>query len=112
MAWEKSPPALVAAFERVMDRFPEVKRRQMFGYPAATLGGNMVTGLHQANWVVRLSPEDQELALGAGATVFEVMPGRVMKNFVALPATIITDDDATAAWIERGIAFTRTLPAK
>ena len=112
MAWEKSPDELVATFGRMMDRFPDAKQRQMFGYPAAFVGGNMVTGLHKQNWVVRLSPADQELAIRDGATPFEVMPGRVMKNFVALPPAVLADEGAVAAWIERGIAHTRTLPPK
>ncbi|MFL5755837.1 MAG: TfoX/Sxy family protein [Chloroflexota bacterium] len=112
MAWEKSPPDLVDAFDRVLARFPEVQRRKMFGYPAAFVGGNMVTGLHQQNWVVRLSTEDIERARDEGATSFEPMAGRPMKGFVALPAAARDDPDAAASWVERAIEFGRTLPAK
>jgi TfoX/Sxy family transcriptional regulator of competence genes len=112
MAWEKSPQELAERFGRVMDRFPEAEQRKMFGYPAAFVGGNMVTGLHQRDWVVRL-PEDQQTAARAeGASSFEPMPGRPMKNFVALPATTIGDDEAILGWVERAIVHGRTLPPK
>lgn len=112
MAWEKSPEELAERFGRVMDRFADAERRKMFGYPAAFVGGNMVTGLHQRDWVVRLPEAQQVAARAAGAASFEPMPGRPMKNFVALPATIIADDDAIAAWVERAIEHGRTLPPK
>jgi TfoX/Sxy family transcriptional regulator of competence genes len=112
MAWEKSPQELAERFGLIMDRFPDAERRKMFGYPAAFVGGNMVTGLHQRNWVVRLPEDEQEAARAEGATAFEPMPGRPMKNFVALPATIIADDDGVAGWVARAIAHGKTLPPK
>jgi TfoX/Sxy family transcriptional regulator of competence genes len=112
VAWQKSPEELVARFGRVMDRFPDVKRRQMFGYPAATVGGNLATSLHQRNWIVRLAADDQDAAIRDGGAPFEPMPGRAMKGFVSLPPSALTDDDAIAAWVERAIEHTRTLPSK
>jgi TfoX/Sxy family transcriptional regulator of competence genes len=112
MAWEKSPEDLAERFGRVLDRYPEAQRRKMFGYPAAFVGGNMVTGLHQRNWVVRLAPEQQAQAMAAGATTFEPMAGRPMKNFVALPASVLADEDELAGWVERAIAHSRTLAPK
>jgi TfoX/Sxy family transcriptional regulator of competence genes len=112
MAWEKSPEELADRFGRVMDRFPDAERRKMFGYPAAFIGGNMVTGLHQRDWVVRLPEDQQTAARAAGAASFEPMPGRPMKNFVALPSPIIADDDSVAQWIARAIAHGKTLPPK
>jgi TfoX/Sxy family transcriptional regulator of competence genes len=112
MAWEKSPQELAERFGSILDRFPDAERRKMFGYPAAFVGGNMVTGLHQRNWVVRLSGDEQARARDEGAVVFEPMPGRPMKNFVALPSAIVSDDEAVATWVERAIAHGRTLPPK
>jgi TfoX/Sxy family transcriptional regulator of competence genes len=112
MAWERSPQELAERFGRVMDRFPDAERRKMFGYPAAFVGGNMVTGLHQRDWVVRLAEDQQAAARAEGAAAFEPMPGRPMKNFMALPATIIADDEAVAGWVERAIAHGKTLPPK
>jgi hypothetical protein len=111
-AWQKSPDDLIERFGRVLDRFPEAERRKMFGYPAAFIGGNMVTGLHGRNWVVRLPEAELMPAMHDGATAFEPMPGRPMKSFVALPADILEDEDRVAAWVDRAIAHGRTMPAK
>ena len=112
MAWEKSPAELVERFERVLARFPDAQRRQMFGYPAAFIGGNMVTGLHQSNWVVRLRDDQRDEAMAAGATVFDPMGGRPMKNYVALPREVLADDDRLDEWVQRAIEHGRTLPPK
>ena len=105
MAWEKSPTELAERFAAVLDRHPELERRKMFGYPAAFLGGHMVTGLHQSNWVARVGD------LG-GAEPFEPMAGRPMKGFAVVPSEAIADDDAIDGWLDRAIAHVRTLPPK
>ena len=84
----------------------------MFGYPAGFVGGNMVTGLHQGDWIVRLDAPSQDEARQAGATTFDPMGGRPMKNYVALPAAIVEDDDAIASWVARALEHGRTLPPK
>lgn len=112
MAREKSPEALVERFGRVLDRFPEVQRRKMFGYPAAFVAGNLVTSLHQQNWVVRMPAAKRDAALATGAGPFEPMAGRPMNGFVTLPPGDRDDDDRAAAWVERAIAHGRTLPPK
>jgi TfoX/Sxy family transcriptional regulator of competence genes len=113
MDFTKSPPELVERFGRVMDGFPEATQRKMFGYPAGFIGGNMVTGLYQDRWVVRL-PDDQRAELLAinGAGSFEPMPGRQMKGYATLPPSVVADPGQTARWVERAIAFGRTLPPK
>jgi hypothetical protein len=61
--FEKSPPALVERFGAVLGRHPDVQQRQMFGYPAAFIGGNMVTSLFDDHWVIRLPDADREQLL-------------------------------------------------
>ena len=72
----KSSSQIVERFGAVMDRYPHVQRRQMFGYPAAFVGGNMATGLFAEHWVVRLSDDELATAIAGGAAPFEVIPGR------------------------------------
>lgn len=110
--FEKSSTAIVERFGAVMDRYPDVERRKMFGYPAAFVGGNMATGLFAEHWVVRLSDGEREAAIGRGATQFEVMPGRPMKDFVVIPPAIVADDDAIGAWVEKGLAHAGAMPPK
>jgi hypothetical protein len=46
MPWKKSPPELIAAFEKVKPADPSVTSRPMFGYPALFLKGNMFAGTY------------------------------------------------------------------
>jgi hypothetical protein len=108
----KSSPQIIERFAAVMDRYPDVERRKMFGYPAAFIGGNMATGLFAEHWVVRLSDVELAGAVAAGAAPFEVMPGRPMKGFVVIPPAVVADDDAIGAWVEKGIAHAGAMPPK
>lgn len=111
-SFTKSPPELVERFGTVMDRYPDVQRKKMFGYPAAFVGGNMATGLFAEHWVVRLPDAEIGDAKAAGAGSFEPMPGRPMKAFVVIPTADVSDDTAIGRWVERGLAHAGSLPAK
>ena len=108
----KSSPEIVERFGAVTDRYPDVERRKMFGYPAVFVGGNMAMGLFAEQWIIRLSEADLASALGEGAMPFEVMPGRTSKGMVALPSAVVADDEAIGAWVERALAFASSLPPK
>ncbi len=109
----KSPPELVARFHEVTDGLPGAEHRQMFGYPALFVGGNLVSGLYESSWFVRLGEADgAELLATPGSGPVEIMPGRAMSGYVALPADLIGDDGAVHGWIERAIEFGRGLPPK
>ena len=109
----KSPPELVERFDVVAAEFPDVARRLTFGYPCLYVGGNMVSGLYESRWFVRLGAVDAANALALdGAAPFEPMPGRPMTGYTLLPPTVIGDDEAIRLWVERAIDFGATLPPK
>jgi len=110
----KSPPELIARFHTVTDDLPEAEHRLMFGYPALFVGGNLVSGLYESTWFVRLAEPDREMLLAqSGAGPVEIMPGRSMREYVALPARMIeADEPALRTWLDRAMAFGRTLPPK
>jgi TfoX/Sxy family transcriptional regulator of competence genes len=111
--FEKSPPELVTRFEAVVARHPEALPRQMFGYPALFVGGNLATGLFADGWMVRLGDDDLAALLALpGATPFAPMAGRTMRGYGTLPPDVVTDDAALEGWIGRAIAHARSLPAK
>jgi hypothetical protein len=111
-SFTKSPPELVERFGAVLDRHPEAERKQMFGYPAAFVGGNMATGLFADRWVVRLPDDEIASALASGAEPFEPMPGRPMKAFIAIPPGDVGDDAAISSWVGRGLSYAATMPPK
>ena len=112
MAWKKSPPELVSAFDRLVPATRGVERRTMFGYPAAFVGGNMFAGLHEDRFVLRLGDEDLAAAKRLGAKDFEPMPGRAMKGWIILPERLLADDGQACRWIERARSHVSTMPAK
>jgi hypothetical protein len=112
-SWKKSPPELVEAFDALVARRTELEPRKMFGYPAGFIGGHLTTCLHEQRWIVRLAEGAREDLLAVpGAGPFEPMPGRAMREYVVLPPAIVDDPAAVEAWVDRAVAFVRTLPPK
>lgn len=111
--FSKSPPELIARFGVITGEIPDVEPRQMFGYPAVFVGGNLATSLHETRWIVRLPDGDRETLLAIqGTGPFEPMPGRPMSGYVALSPAIVADEEALRSWVGRAIAFGRSLPPK
>ncbi len=111
----KSSPELKTRFAEVLDRHaaPDIVRKQMFGYPCAWIGGNMVTGLFGEEWWVRVSESEREALLALpDAHPLEVMPGRAMGSSVSLPPDLVAKDADVDAWLTRAIEFGRSLPPK
>ena len=110
--WRKSPQDLQDRFAAAVAVIDGMEQRQMFGYPAAFIGGNLTTSLHRESWIVRLPDAERQQCLDAGWSAFEPMPGRPMRGYVAMPDAIATDPDQALAWVERAAAYVRTLPPK
>jgi TfoX/Sxy family transcriptional regulator of competence genes len=92
MAWTKSPQSLIDLFDKSVPSSVTVSRRKMFGYPAAFANGNLFIGLHQNDFIVRLSEEDRtRFSAEYGERIFEPMKGRPMREYVRLPEELLTE---------------------
>jgi TfoX/Sxy family transcriptional regulator of competence genes len=111
-AWRKAPVDLVERFHEAVAGVEGAEVRKMFGYPAAFVGGNLTAGLHQENVMVRLPEGERQERLADGWTPFEPMPGRPMREYLALPPEVAADVVAMRHWFERAAAYVRTLPPK
>jgi TfoX/Sxy family transcriptional regulator of competence genes len=111
--WKPAPVKAVAAFEAATSGLAGVEPRKMFGYSCVFAKGNMFAGLHEAGMVLRL-PEGQrtEFLRLKGAEQFEPMPGRVMREYVVVPAAFLNDPDQLREWVEKSFAYVSSLPAK
>ncbi|MFL6139436.1 MAG: TfoX/Sxy family protein [Frankiaceae bacterium] len=110
--FQKSPPQLVARFDRLAGLVPEATRRPMFGYPSCVIGGHMFMSLFRDSLVLRLGEADrQRFQEQFGATPFEPMPGRPMTGYVVVPPSLV-DSDGVQEWVERACASARALPPK
>ena len=111
--WTKAPPALIEAFAAALPDDPRVERRSMFGYPAAFVNGQMFSGLHQDDWMLRLGEAERAKLLALpGAKPFEPMPGRPMREYAVLPPALHTDRRAARRWLAKALAYASALPPK
>ena len=112
LQWRKSPQQLIDTFEAVKPG-PPATPRKMFGYPAAFVNGNMFMGLFQEEMILRL-PETvrAELLKVAGARIFEPMPGRPMREYVALPPALLTSQEKLRPWVAKALEYGASLKPK
>jgi TfoX/Sxy family transcriptional regulator of competence genes len=113
MKWRKSPEALVQKFSEIVPQDRRVEHRKMFGYPAAFVAGNLFMGLHQESLILRLSDEDRaSFQRIKGASVFEPMPGRPMREYVVVPSAMVDRGTSLAGWIRRSLDYAASIPPK
>jgi|SRR5579862_3027994 len=113
MKMEKSPAELVSRFEASAPTSADIVHRNMFGYPACFVNGNMFTGLFGSRLFVRLGKAQRaEVLAQPGFSLLEPMPGRPMKEYVVLPDDVVADSDKLALWVVTAAEHARTLPPK
>ncbi len=111
--WQPAPAEHIRLFGEMLQAFPLIQMRRMFGYPCAFLQSQMFTGLFQDSFILRLSPEDRAQFLQLdGARPFEPMPGRLMKEYVVLPERLLAQKEVLHRWLEKAFAYAGSLPAK
>lgn len=109
MAFPKSPAWLVQLFEATAPG----ERRRMFGCPVSFEKGQMFTGVFGDGLFVRLGEvERDELLAVPGARPFAPMEGRPSREYVVLPESMLEDEEAVSAWMERARAYAGSLPPK
>jgi hypothetical protein len=114
MAWVKIPQENHPLFHAALPRDPRVSTVNMFGGVAAKVNGQMFAGLFGLGAIAKLSAADQKLALAIdGASVFDPMGnGRVMRDTVFLPESVMEEPAELRAWLRKAFEHTAALPAK
>ena len=111
---------LVAYDEELAGRIRErlgdnagVTERKMFGGLAFLIGGNMaVAASGQGGLLVRVDPaESDQLVAETNARPME-MRGREMQGWLRVDSDDVRTAPALARWVELGVAYARSLPAK
>lgn len=92
---------------------PGVSEKAMFGGLAFLVHGNMaVAASSDGGLMVRVEPKQTESLLQEpGARRFS-MRGREMDGWLLVAAAVLDDDGALRSWIDRGVAYARSLPPK
>ena len=97
--------------ELVADR-PDLSERRMFGGLAFLVGGNMaISASGQGGVLVRVDPAQSDELVATTAAEEAVMRGRPMQGWLRVDDEHL-GGDRLAAWVERGVAYAGSLPAK
>ncbi|MFL5759138.1 MAG: TfoX/Sxy family protein [Thermomicrobiales bacterium] len=101
--------------ERVEALLPgdhQLERKSMFGGMAFLDRGNLCFGVSAAHLLVRVGEEGSEEALQRPGARLMVMRDRPMMGWVQVDPLGYESDNDLKWWLEKGITFAATLPAK
>ena len=92
---------------------PGVAEKKMFGGLAFLVGGNMAIGASgQGGVLVRCDPErSDDLVAKTDARLME-MRGRQMQGWLRVDDEGVKTKRQLAKWVDLGVAYARSLPAK
>src|SRR5262245_17701602 len=92
---------------------PALAEKKMFGGLAFLIGGNMAVGASgQGGILVRVDPEESDDLVASTSAKPMVMRGREMRGWLRVDADELGSPSELSAWVERGVAYARSLPAK
>jgi hypothetical protein len=104
--------ALAGRIRELVAGESDLEEQKMFGGLAFLAGGNMaVAASGQGGLLVRVDPHESKHLVAKTAAEEMVMRGRPMKGWLRLDSADIRGAELDA-WVERGLAFARSLPAK
>jgi hypothetical protein len=90
-----------------------VTEKKMFGGLAFLLNGHMaVAASHTGGLLARIDPADTEAALRQPHAARMEMGGRSMDGWIAVAREGVKSDRELAGWVERSVAYVKTLPPK
>jgi TfoX/Sxy family transcriptional regulator of competence genes len=111
MEFKKAPQELIDAFDAVIPSAP-AEKRMMFGYPTGFVNGNMFMGMFGDRINLRLPENLRDELIALGGKIFEPMTGRPMREYVELPASILTNRSKLSSWVKRAFEYGSSLPPK
>jgi TfoX/Sxy family transcriptional regulator of competence genes len=90
-----------------------VTEKKMFGGLAFLVRGNMsVSASGKGGLLARIDPNDTDAALARPHVTRMEMGGRSMDGWVRVAPEGVKTKRQLASWVDRSLAFVRTLPAK
>lgn len=103
---------LEARIEECIADMTGVSTRKMFGGLCFMLNGNMACGIIGSELMVRVGPEKYQLALMNPAAREMDFTGKPLKGMVYISESGVESDDDLQYWLQQGINFAASLPAK
>jgi TfoX/Sxy family transcriptional regulator of competence genes len=105
--------ALAERIRKLLAGERALTEKKMFGGLAFLINGNMsVSASGQGGLLVRVDPDESDaLVQKPGAELME-MGGRSMAGWLRVDPDAIRTKKQLATWVDRGVAFARSLPPK
>jgi len=100
-----------ALYDKLIATIPEIERKGDAN-PYTSLNGNMFTLLHQSKLAIRLPEEEREKFIKKYKTGLFEAYGAVMKEYVAVPDTLLPKTSELNKYLELSFAYAKTLKAK
>jgi len=101
--------------QRIRDQISDIagyEEKRMFGGIGFLLKGNMACGVNKENLIIRVGPDYYQEALSkSNVKVFD-MTGKAMNGWIVVTQPGYQKDADFQEWVDRGVAFSLTLPAK
>jgi TfoX/Sxy family transcriptional regulator of competence genes len=91
-----------------------VVEKKMFGGLGFLLNGHLsVSASGQGGLLVRVSPADSDALLAEpGAALMQMGSRPPMDGWIRVAPEALDDDEVLGRWVERGVAYARSLPPK
>lgn len=103
---------LAYRIEEILKERTDLDEKRMFGGIAWLVNGNVAVGVFEESLISRIGPEEYKTALNRpGIREFDIT-GRPMKGWIMASDEAINEDNGLNYWIEKGLEFGSSLPAK
>lgn len=103
---------LVARIRQLLKQKRGVDERRMFGGVCFMHNGNMTCGVAGTDLMVRVGPDQYEHALAQPHVREMDFTGRAMKGYIFVSAKVTAKEAGLRQWVEAGMTYAGTLPAK
>jgi TfoX/Sxy family transcriptional regulator of competence genes len=104
---------LAARIRELVADEPAVTERKMFGGLAFLVNGNMaVAASGQGGLMLRVDPAESATFVSTSPARLVEMRGRPMPGWLRVDTDDLETREQLSAWVERGVSFARSLPAK
>lgn len=106
-------PVLADRIRDLLAAEPDVTEKKMFGGLAFLVDGNMaVAASGQGGVLVRVDPEEHERLLARTKAEPMIMRGSPTRGWLRVAPEHLARRSQLASWVDRGVEYARTLPAK
>jgi TfoX/Sxy family transcriptional regulator of competence genes len=100
-----------ALYEQLIATIREIERKGDAN-PYTSLNGNMFTLLHQSKLAIRLPDDEREKFLKKYKTTLFEAYGTVMKDYAAVPDSLLAKTNELQKYLEMSYAYAKTLKPK